>query len=279
MASRFGDSVFFNGRVLTLEPKRRVARAVAVETGRIVAVGTDAEVRRSAPRGCERIDLRGKTVVPGFIDCHTHFIMMGVDQMNVDLSGTRSIQEALALMKSAAAKAAPGDIVIGVSWKESGWTNGRFLARKDLDECCPDHAVIAHRVCGHLSSANTRALSLLGFDSSTPGAETDASGRLTGVLKEEAVAAARAASAPDVSRRAKALALATLKAHSLGVTSVHDNGHSNDLETYQSAARSGKLGVRVWFNTPSSNLDALCRLPLSTALGDDWPTLGGSQVL
>jgi len=86
------------------------------------------------------------------------------------------------------------------------------------------------------------------------------------------------ATAPDKARRSKALTLATRKAHSLGVTSINDNGHPGDLETYTKAEREGKLMVRVWYNTPSETLDSMLSMGLSTGVGSNMLKLGGLKV-
>lgn len=278
MGTRHADLILHSGKVYTLDPKKLTARAIGVEDGRIVAVGADNEIKRIAPRDCLRIDLGGKAVVPGFIDCHTHFIQMGIDSMAVELSRAPTLREALELMRSAARKIPRGEWVVGTAWDESGWTNGRFITRSDLDACCPDHPAVAHRVCGHLSSVNSNAISSLGIHPGTPGAEVDASEDLTGILREDAVSIARSATVPDESTKLKGLARATKRAHSLGVTSIHDNGEAGDFAVYLDALRAGKLGVRVWFNTPSSTLDSRIAMPLSTGHGSDWLKLGGLKV-
>jgi predicted amidohydrolase YtcJ len=278
MKARCADAVFYNGRIYTMDEKRRTARAVAVSDGEIVGVGGDDDVKRVAPRGCRKLDLGGKVVLPGFIDCHTHFIQMGIDSMNVDLSNTTTIDEALLLMREASKKIPEGEWVIGAGWKESGWKNGRFVTAKDLDASCPKHPAVAHRICGHMSSVNSRAISTLGIDRKTPEVDVDSSGCLTGILRESAVLIPHLATAPDMVMRSKALALATRKAHSLGVTSINDNGQPEDFETYRTAEMNGKLKIRVWHNTPSETLDSMLSMGLSTGIGSNMLRLGGLKV-
>ena len=278
MSLRNASAVYYNCRVYTFDRFEKTARAIAVEDGRIVGIGGDKEVRRNVPRGCDKHDLQGKVVVPGFIDCHTHFIQMGVDSRNIDLSKTKSLKEALTLIREAAERIPDGEWVIATNWKESGWVDGRFLTRKDLDNCCPGHPCVAHRVCGHMSTINSKAISELCIDAKTHDACVDTSGRLTGVLKESAVAIPRAATAPDIAKKNKGLVAATKMAHSLGVTSINDNGESDDLGIFRSAERNGELGVRVWFNTPSGNLDSMLRMGLSTGIGSDLLMLGGLKI-
>ena len=146
MTERCVDSLFYNGTIYTMDDMKKVVTAIAVCDGRIVAVGDDTEIRRSRSRGGERFDLRGRTVLPGFIDCHTHFIQMGVDSMGVDLSHTRTLDDALALIKEAGSKYPEDEWVIATNWKESGWPGGRFITKQDLDSCCPNNPTVAHRV-------------------------------------------------------------------------------------------------------------------------------------
>jgi len=273
-----GTAVFFNGRIITFDGDKSMVRAIAVENGKIIGIGGDAEVRRSVPRGARKYDLGGKVVVPGFIDCHTHFIQMGLDALTIELSHTRTIVEALSLLREGARKVPEGEWVIGTGWKESGWSDGRFITRADLDSACPKNPAVAHRVCGHLSSVNSRAMSILGIDAKTADVEVDASGNVTGVLTESAVSMAREVTHPDKAKKAKGLALAIRKAHSLGVTSIHDNGDSSDFDAYRRAERAGELGVRVWFNTPTDTVDSRAELSLSTGLGSEWLKIGGLKI-
>jgi predicted amidohydrolase YtcJ len=278
MKSKRTSVVYYNCKAYTFDRSRKTARAIVVDDGRIVDIGGDYETRRNAPRGSDRYDLQGKIVVPGFIDCHTHFIQMGVDSGNIDLSKTKSLEEALALIREAAKRIPDDEWVIATNWKESGWIDGRFITREDLDSCCPGHPCVAHRVCGHMSTVNSKAISELCIDAKTHDACVDHSGSLTGVLKESAVAIARAATAPDLAKKTRGLFAATRMAHSLGVTSINDNGVSEDLGAYRDAERNGKLGIRVWFNTPSGNLDSMLKMSLSTGIGSDFLMLGGLKI-
>lgn len=278
MVARRADAVFYNGKVYTFDPDIGVARAVAVSGGEIIAVGSDSDIKGSAPRGCDKYDLGGKVVLPGFIDCHTHFVNMGVDMMNVDLMSTKSLDEAVSRMKAGAKKAHGGEWVVGAGWAESRWDGGRFLTRDDLDSCCPDNPAVAYRICMHMCSVNSKAIELLGLDAKIPGVEADGNGRLTGVLKESAVEIVRSATLPNRAKNAKALVLATKRAYSLGVTSVQDNISVEHLAVYLSAERAGKLGVRVTFNVPSGHLDSLLDLSMSTGFGSDMLRLGGLKI-
>ena len=273
MDSRRSSAVFYNGKIFTLGGKKKCVRAIAVDEGRIVGAGDDSEARTLSPRGSTKFDLGGKVVLPGFIDCHTHFIQMGLDSLSVNLARTTSLDEALRLIREAGMKSSEGDWVIATNWKESGWSNGRFLTRQDLDSCCPNNPVVAHRVCGHLSTVNSKAMSLLSIDPGSPEVDTE-----KGILREGAVSIPRAATAPDRRKKEQALTTATRMAHALGVTSIQDNGASGDFETYHTAEKRGRLGVRIWFNTPGEDLESRIKLGISTGFGTDLLKLGGVKA-
>ena len=278
MDARCADAVFYNGKIFTMGKEKRTVRAVAVADGEIVAVGSDAEVKRTAPRGSDKYDLGGKPVVPGFIDSHTHFVQMGVDSLNVELFASKSMEDALGLVKAAAQKTPKGEWVIAANWRESNWENGRFITREDLDRCCPNHPAVAHRICGHLSSVNSLAIEEMSLESGREGVEVDASGRLTGILTESGVGLARSATVPSAEKRARGLRHAMRRAHSLGVTSVQDNGTIDDMRAYREAERLGRLSVRVWFNTPGDDVDAVVRLGITTGFGSQWLKFGGVKI-
>ena len=273
MIGKCEDSLFYNGRIYTMEGRSKVVRAVAVSGGRIAAVGSDSDARRATSRGSRRVDLKGRTVLPGFIDCHTHFVQMGLDALCVDLSHTRTLEEALKLIKKGATKKHEGEWVIAANWKESGWQNGRFITRQDLDSCCPDNPAVANRVCGHLSTVNSKAIDLLCIDSNTPDADVK-----TGILRESALALSRKATNPTVAQMEKALSTAIGMAHKLGVTSIQENGRPMELPVYLAAEKRGRLGVRVWFNTHGDDLDARLTIGLPTGLGSDLLKIGGLKV-
>ncbi len=276
--ARCADTVFYNGKVMTFEPDKKVVRAIAVSEGRIIAVGSDAEIRRSAPRGADKFDLGGKTVVPGFIDSHTHFLQMGVDALSVDLFNASSKAEALSLMKAAAGRTPEREWVIGTNYRDSNWTDGSFITRKDLDGCCPKHMAIAHRICGHLSSVNSKGIDAAGITKETPGAEVSSSGELSGVVTEAGVGVLRAATAPNRQKKMRGLRHALRKAHSLGVTSVQDNGAQGDFNVFREAEGKNKLKMRIWYNTPCASLDSLTSIGVTSGVGSEWLKLGGVKI-
>lgn len=232
------------------------ADALAVRCGKIVAVGRSAEVLRLRGSDTQVISCKGQWVLPGFFDGHVHFLKVGLDRtFFVDLSGVRSLSEALEVLR-ARAEARPGEWVVARGWDESRWPEKRYLERADLDRAVPKQPCLAVRVDGHMAAANTLALARGG------GPEGQFVNWERGHLWEEAVDKILALVRPKRETLVEAAAEASRFASSLGVTAVADMGGTpQDLAAYQVAERRGLLRTRV-FAYLSVDL-----LPHLTALG------------
>ncbi|HYY47683.1 MAG TPA: amidohydrolase family protein, partial [Thermoplasmata archaeon] len=183
---RGADIVLVGGRIFTGSERRPWAKAIAVRADRIVAVGTEAQVGRWADPGTRRVDLRGRVVVPGFIDAHAHLADTAGELGWTRLDRARSLEGALEALRGAAGRTPPGEWVIGIDWDETKWPERRYPTREDLDRVSTRHPVVARRIDCHMGSANSltleRARDLVGLR----GFEVDGTGRPTGILKEEA---------------------------------------------------------------------------------------------
>ncbi len=188
------DLVLFNGTVLTVDDQDAIASGVAVRDGRILAVGTDAEVLRLAGASTERIDLQGRTATPGLLDAHAHFLSGGADRLfNLDLSypGVRSIEDVKALVARRVADAGPGAWITGTGWDEGKLEELRYILASDLDAVAPDNPVWLEHTMGHYGTANSAAMRLARLTRATSdpvGGTIDRArdGTPTGVLKEGA---------------------------------------------------------------------------------------------
>lgn len=184
------DLVLVGGRIETIDAPRRRVEAVAVRDGRIVAVGPDAEVRRAVGPRSRVIDLRGRTVTPGFGDAHVHALSAGLESLQCDLSGLRGLDAYLSAI-SAYAAAHPNEAWIrGSGWSMSDFPGG-IPSRDDLDRILPDRPVFLDSRDGHSAWVNTRALELAGITDTTPDPpdgriERDEDGRAIGTLQENA---------------------------------------------------------------------------------------------
>ena len=250
----------------------------------IVAVGGREEV--AMPEGAEVIDASGRTVLPGLIDAHTHFLRMGIAMIRlVDLSGAASLADAVELVGARASGTPEGEWVLGRGWDESKWDERRYITREDLDPVSQGHPIMVVRVCGHLVALNSRALELAGINRGTPeppGGRIDRgpSGEPTGVLRDarhlvEAVI-------PPVTEGValEGLRRACDRALSLGCTGIHDAGvDAFSVGAYQTAWEMGLLKVRAYLMMAHPHYEAAAELGVRTGFGNEMLRLGSAKML
>ncbi len=179
------DLILHNGKVVTLDADDRITSAVVIKDGVIIAVGSEAIVARYAAR--RTIDLRGRMLMPGFNDAHTH--IAGDARRYVDLRSVRSIREMKDKVRAKAAELGPNEWITGYGWAEDDLAEHRVPVRGDLDAAAPINPVLLTRAGGHSSVASSRALSLAGITRDTPQPsagmiEQDANGEPTGIIRE-----------------------------------------------------------------------------------------------
>ena len=182
------DVVLTNGVVITVDAKDSVVQALAIRGGKIVLVGSSAEVQRLVGPQTEVIDLRGRTATPGLIDTHVHF---SEPADTLDLGDARNMDEVIAKVRAWATKVAPGAWVRGGGWDEGKLAERRYITAADLDKAAPDHPVYLTHTTGHYGVANSLALRLSGVTKDTPDPpggtiDRDKDGHPTGVMKERA---------------------------------------------------------------------------------------------
>ncbi|RMH41522.1 MAG: amidohydrolase [Deltaproteobacteria bacterium] len=247
------DVALIGGDVWTMDDAAPHAEAIAWRDGRIVAVGTVAEVRRHVGPGTRVIDLDGRTVTPGLIDAHAHLYGLGGALATVALKGAASEVEAAERIAAAAAGRAAGEWITGRGWDQTRWQPARFPTRATLDAAVPDHPVAVRRVDGHALWANSRALALAGVTRATadpPGGKIvrDAAGEPTGVLVDAAMDLIEAKiPEPSAAERRRRIAAAARVAVAAGLTGVHEMGLTDDtIAVYREMAADGELPLRVY---------------------------------
>ncbi|HYG78908.1 MAG TPA: amidohydrolase [Pyrinomonadaceae bacterium] len=247
-----------NGKVFTADARGTVAQAVAIEGDRIVAVGTDAEIkaRYSAAR---TIDLKGRLVTPGFNDAHIHFLGGGLSLLRVDLIGAKTLEEARQRIAAKVRELPPGSWILGRGWDHTLW-GGQWPTRADLDAVAPNNPVFVQRVDGHVSWANSLALQKAGVTRETRAPEGgeilhDEKGEPTGILKETAAQlVARVVPQSTPAEMLQALERALAEARKYGLTSIQDNSGYETTKLYRELLKQDKLTVRVaeWQNFEDS---------------------------
>lgn len=272
------DLALTNGKVITFDSEDNRAEAVAISGNKIASVGTNKEIESLISNSTKVIDLEGKVVLPGFIDAHTHFINMGLNFDRVDLRGTKSIHEALEMIKNRASTTPEGEVIIGTNWDESKWAERRYITREDLNSISVNHPIILIRIDGHMLSVNTQFMKLADMPNNKGGAETDESGRETEVFKEEAAEHLRSFIPRDHDALRNALEKAIEYAHRHGVTSIQDTVSSSSIRTYFSALKEGRLRIRVYLNFVEKLLEPVTRLGLSTGFGNQKLRIGALKL-
>lgn len=247
------DVIFTGGRILTLDPTRPRARALAVHDERVLAVGSDDDMRPYLGPRTQRVALRGATVLPGLTDAHVHVEGLGQARAALDLVGTRSLEEALQRAAAAARSLPPGAWLFGRGWDQNDWPDKRFPTAAELDRAVGERPAYLERVDGHAAWVNTRALRAAGLDARSvdpAGGRVlrDASGTPTGVLIDAAGdLVARHIPPPTRAQRKQYLRHGLQACAAVGLTEVHDAGV--DLETvtlYKELLAEGQLVVRVY---------------------------------
>ncbi len=270
------DLVVFNGNIITMDPQKPNASALAVKSYKVLVVGNDDEVMDFVPAAKRVIDLGGKTVIPGFIDAHTHLTSAGVKAAHVQLGKVGSIEEAVEFIKGAVPKYPKGEWILGYNWDESVWTKKRFIESKDLDPISQDHPIMVTRVCGHLASVNSLGLKKLGIPLDQEGVQKDSQGRPTGVLKDidEVWETVR----PNAEQIQEGVKVGSKIANEKGITTVVDNAASGTLRHVREIETKHQLTTRMIINIPVDQMDHMISLGLTSGMGSPLVRIGGVKI-
>jgi predicted amidohydrolase YtcJ len=245
-------AVFFNANLHTGADQPKGADAIVVEEGRIRYIGPTASALRRAPKGAQRVDLAGATVVPGFSDAHAHLSGIGYRELEFDLEGTASLAE---LQRKLAARAASTSTpwITGRGWIESRWQPAQFPTRAALDAVVKDRPVLLTRADGHAAVANSRALALAGIDAKTPdpaGGQIlrDAAGAPTGMLIDGAVKlVGKLVPDPSEAEELRALEIGAARSVRLGWTQLQIAGNSRaEMERLCKLYGEGRIRLRLY---------------------------------
>lgn len=241
--------IVYNGTIYTVDEAFSTAEALAISEGRILATGSDEEIR-SAYAAEEEIDLKGQFVYPGLIDPHCHFIGYGSSLMHADLSVTQSFEEVLKVLQ-ARQEQYPSEWVQGWGWDHEDWPVKEFPHRDRLDKAFPDVPVFLTRADGHSAIANTKALQMAGVNESSRidgGSLLKKEGKLTGMLIDNAMDLVRK-EIPEPTREQviQMIQMSQKSCFEVGLTSVHDAGLGyQTIDLIDSLQKAGLLKMRIY---------------------------------
>jgi predicted amidohydrolase YtcJ len=246
------DIVLINGTILTVDAKDSIAEALAIQAGKIIAVGSKQQILVLTDAHTQVLDLHGRTATPGLIDTHGHYQDGGVDQLyNIELTDAKSVAEIVRRVQARVAITKPGEWVLGSGWDEGKLSENRYVYASDLDKVSPDNPVWLQNVTGHYSAVNSYALRLAHITAETkdPPAGTidrDPNGAVTGVLKEQAnVAMIAIIPPPSIDHRKQGILKSIDNLHHEGMTSIKEIGSSRTWTAYRELLAEGKLDERV----------------------------------
>ena len=260
------DLVLLNGKIVTMDADLPEARALAARDGRIVAIGSDADMEALIGSATRVIDLDGMLAVPGLIEGHGHYMRFGQTLEQLDLSRVRTWDEIVAMVEEAVEGAQPGAWIEGYGWHQDKWDAPPVSSveglptHASLSAVSPDNPVFLNHTSGHGMFVNAAALEVAGITRATPdpsGGEIvrDATGEATGMLREGGAALARDALAAHQADRPAAVIeaeqrrwahLAGLAALSAGITSFQDMGSSfGTIDLLRTLAEEGELRIRL----------------------------------
>jgi predicted amidohydrolase YtcJ len=294
------DLLLVNANVLTMDPARPRAAAVAVAGGRITGVGDDASELAEGVSAGNVVDLKGATLIPGFHDAHNHMIAFGLSLTEVDLR-VDSLDELYTRVAARAAATPAGEWIIGAGYDQN--RTGAHPHRDMLDQVSPGHRVWLKHTSGHMCVVNSLVLRDLGIDASAPQVDggrvaADAGGRPTGLMEERAQELVGNLTRPyPLATLTDAVAAAGEAYLREGLTSVTEAGVGGgwvgqspvELAAYVAVREQGRLHVRAELMVisdafhplaahPSDGIEIGIDLGLRTGFGDDWLRLGPMKV-
>ena len=268
------DLILINGNIRTLDQSKPLAEAIAVSGGKIIAVGTNREIRPLGNGRTRIIDVKGRLVLPGFNDAHVHFAAIGNKFSSIDLKSIRSGEDLAARLSEYAQFLSKGRWILGGGFDPATAAAESEKLRRLADTVTPDNPVFVYSADAKTAFANGAALAKARISRSTPDPAGGAIGRLgsgepSGMLTGSAMRLVAALVPPNhTTNWPEIIETATNYAASLGVTSVQDM-HSDELaDVYRQLDRAGKLKTRVYDCSPLSALPKLIANSAKAAAGD-----------
>ncbi len=258
------DTIFLNGYVWTVEPAQPVAEALAVKDNKILGVGSSSAIKRMIGDATLVIDLKGAFVLPGFTDCHTHFIDGGFSLSSVRLGDVRSREDFRNRIKEKARELGPRAWILNGNWDHQQFDPPQLPSKEWIDDVTPENPVCVNRHDGHMVLVNSLALELAGISKSTDTPEggeivrDPLTGEPTGILKDAAMdLVMHHIPEPTLEEKMGAASAALKEANRFGVTSIHDMGYTSSFEVYRKLFEQGQLTARLKLYIPIREIERL----------------------
>jgi len=250
------DLAIVNANIYTIDSSKPKTEALAIKDNKIIAVGTNEEIRKLINANTKVVDAKGRLVLPGFNDSHVHFTGIGNQFSSIDLRSVTSTEEVVQKLRHYVRFIPKGRWILGGQWNHRNWKPRKLPTKELIDSVTPDNPVFLYNHDAKMAWANSAALKLAGIDkdSSNPGGGEivkDESGEPTGLLKGTAMLLVKFKAPKTQTREWLAVTeTATNYAASLGVTSVQDVHSDYQTDVLLALEKEGKLKTRVYDCTP-----------------------------
>lgn len=254
---RPADLFLQNGRIYTVNPKQPLAEAVAVRDGRVLEVGSTADLKHWIGKDTTVLELHGHAMYPGFKDSHAHVLSLGLSRLMLDLTGAADFDEVVARVQKAAQGQPPGAWIVGSGWHEGKWSKAPadavrgFPVHRALSAVTPNNPVMLERADGHALLANAKAMELMHVTAATQspsGGEIihDARGEPTGVFVDGALDLIKTPPPSDETKR-RAWQIAFEECLRSGVTAADEAGlDADDIALLKQLGEEGRIPIRLY---------------------------------
>lgn len=277
--------ILTNGNIITIENEIPKAEAIAIKDERIIAVGSKKDIEKYKGEETKEIDLQGKTALPGLIDAHIHFPLLGQRLKQLYLDNTTNFQQVLDIVADQVKKAKPGEWITGRGWHTVYWKTKEYPDNSELNKISPDNPVFLIGMATHAALVNEKALQLAGITKKTPDPpggqilKNPQTGEPTGILLEKAQDLVSKLFPPETDELIKEnIKLSIQTALKMGLTEVHDPGVGYDIiKVYKELLEEDELNIRLYvmFLVPDGGkiLEEFIKHPPEIGLGNNKMTL------
>lgn len=269
-----GRTVFLNANVIPMA-ERPYSGGLVVEGDRIIHMGPDSEVLKYAGDDSMSIDLRGKTLLPGFIESHMHPFSLILNKLNLNLTDLDSLSDVLEAVKEAARDREPGKWVLGRGWDDSFFTDvKRFPTKEELDQLTSENPVFLTRVCGHVAVVNSKALEYLAT-------RMDVSDISNGILKENVLGRALyAMPRPPMDQMLEKASSVVHEMVSSGLTTATDmSGTADNIRLYQKIRDHLDVPLKLRVYMMPAFLNDMIHLGIQKGFGGDTVKIMGLKII
>ena len=277
--------VFLNGCIYTMDSAHQIVEALAISSSRIVATGPSHKIQRYIGPCTHVIDLQKRTMIPGFIDTHVHFVALALSSYHIDLTHAHTLNVIQRLLAQEIHHAKPDQWIIASKWNPNLLPPDRTPTKHDLDKLSPTNPIVVKSVDGHTYWVNSQALTVASITATTPNPlggvieRNKTTGDPTGILRETAMEILEACMPPiPNSTFDNVLKHAIHQAHVFGITSIHVPEDQRAFQAFQRLLACNALQLRVYMLLPIELFNSILALGLTTGFGSDKLRFGAVKV-